>query len=183
MIPSSVFVVTAALQNKFPLFNKFSKNPCSMPKTWTHVLSTSGCKSNIFTKNFPIRYNVTYPEKIAFSKMLALELLCNSLCGPLPKILESSCLYESNRHQQTRRRGCHGWELQDELFALCGWIYILYCMRGSSQHGLQHAFDRFSAACDQAGKKISTKTIEALCLSRRPRQCVMQVSRNTLQQL
>jgi len=37
-------------------------------------------------------------------------------------------------------------------------------MRRSSQQGLQHAFDRFSAACDQAGTKISTKKIEALCL-------------------
>ena len=40
-----------------------------------------------------------------------------------------------------------------------------YRMRWSSQHGLQHAFDRFYAACDQAGTKISTKTIEVLCLS------------------
>jgi len=31
--------------------------------------------------------------------------------------------------------------------------------------------------------KISTKNIEALCLSRRPRQCILQVSRNTLQQV
>ena len=31
-----------------------------------------------------------------------------------------------------------------------------YCMRGCSQQGLLHAFDRFYAACDQAGTKIST---------------------------
>ena len=55
------------------------------------------------------------------------------------------------------------------------------CMRGSSQQGLQHAFDRFSDACDQAGTKISTKKIEVLCLSRRPRKCVLQVSGNILQ--
>jgi len=30
-------------------------------------------------------------------------------------------------------------------------------MRGPSQQGLQHAFDRFSAECHQAGTKISTK--------------------------
>jgi len=57
------------------------------------------------------------------------------------------------------------------------------CMRGSSQQGLQHAVDRFSAACEQAGKKISTKKIEVLCLSRHPRQCILQVSGNALQQL
>jgi len=56
-------------------------------------------------------------------------------------------------------------------------------MRGSSQQGLQHAFDRFSAAHDQAGTKISTKKIEVLCLSRRPRQFILQISGDTLQQV
>ena len=37
-------------------------------------------------------------------------------------------------------------------------------MRGSSQQGLQHAFDRFSAACDQTGTKISTKKLR-YCVS------------------
>ena len=54
-----------------------------------------------------------------------------------------------------------------------------YCMHKSSQQGLQHAFDRFSVACDQAG----TKKIEVLCHSRHPRQCFLQVSGNTLQQV
>jgi len=39
-------------------------------------------------------------------------------------------------------------------------------MRGSSQQGLQHALDRFSAECDQAGTKTNTKKIEVLHLSR-----------------
>jgi len=43
-------------------------------------------------------------------------------------------------------------------------------MRGSSQQGLQHTFDRFSDACDRAGTKISTKTTEVLCLSRHLKQ-------------
>jgi len=55
-------------------------------------------------------------------------------------------------------------------------------MRGSSQQGLQHTFDRFYSACDQAGTKISNKKIEVLCLPRRP-QCILQVSGNTLQQV
>jgi len=56
-------------------------------------------------------------------------------------------------------------------------------MRGSCQSGLQHAFDWFSTACDQAGTKISTRKIEVLFLSRRPRQCILQISGNTLQQV
>jgi len=56
-------------------------------------------------------------------------------------------------------------------------------MHGSSQQGLQHAFDRFYAACNQAGTKISAKMIDVLCLSRRPRQCMLQVSGNIQQQV
>ena len=41
-------------------------------------------------------------------------------------------------------------------------------MRGSSQQGLQHAFDRFCVAFDQAGTKIKTKKMEVLCLSKTP---------------
>ena len=33
----------------------------------------------------------------------------------------------------------------------------------SSQQGLQHALDRFSAACDRTGMKITTKKTEVLC--------------------
>jgi len=100
-----------------------------------------------------------------------------------PKNLESPGLYELDRQPQTRRRGSHCWELQNERFAFCGRIGIWHCMRGSSQQGFQHAFDRFSTAADQTGTKISTKKIEALCLSRRPGQCILQVSGNTLQQV
>jgi len=50
----------------------------------------------------------------------------------------------------------------------------------SFQQCLQHALDRFSAACDRTGMKINTKNSEALCLSTNPRQCMLQVSGNTL---
>jgi len=53
----------------------------------------------------------------------------------------------------------------------------------SSQQCLQHALDRFSAACDRAGMKINTKYTEVLCLSTKPRQCMLQVSGNTLQEV
>jgi len=52
--------------------------------------------------------------------MLALELMFNSLCGPLPKYLESPGQYDLYRELQTRRRWCHSWELQDEPFAFDG---------------------------------------------------------------
>jgi len=58
---------------------------------------------------------------------------------------------------------------------------VSYRMRGSSQQGLQLAIDRFSTACDQEGTEISSKTIAVFCLLKRPRQCILQVSGNTLQ--
>jgi len=42
MTPSVVFVAAAALHYKFPISSQFSKNAGSLPKTYTHVLSTSG---------------------------------------------------------------------------------------------------------------------------------------------
>ena len=62
------------------------------------------------------------------------------------------------------------------------------CMRGSSQQGLHQVLDRFSAACEQEGSKISSEKIEVLCLAqgfldRRPRQYFLQVSGNALQQV
>ena len=58
---------------------------------------------------------------------------------------------------QTRRRRCHYWELPRWTVGLLQTNW--YRMRGSSQRGLQHAFDRFSDACDQAGTKISSKKL------------------------
>jgi len=53
IIPNAVFVAAVALQNKFPLARKFSRNPGSMPKTYTHVLSTSRKHTSGFlVKNF-----------------------------------------------------------------------------------------------------------------------------------
>jgi len=46
MIPGAVFVAAAALQNKFPLFGKFSRNPGNMPEKYRHVSSTSGKYGN-----------------------------------------------------------------------------------------------------------------------------------------
>ena len=67
-------------------------------------------------------WNVTYPEKSHYARCPALELLCNSLCGPFPKKSKSPGLYELDRQSQARRRGFQCWELQDEPFAFCGRI-------------------------------------------------------------
>jgi len=37
MIPSTVLFAAVALQDKVPLSSKFSRNPWSMPKTYTHM--------------------------------------------------------------------------------------------------------------------------------------------------
>jgi len=49
--------------------------------------------------------------------------------------------------------------------------------------GLQHALDRCFPACERAGIKLITKNTEVLCLSTNQRQCILQVSGNTLQQV
>jgi len=46
----------------------------------------------------------------------------------------------------------------------------------SLEQGLQHALDRFSAACNQAGMKIKTEKTEILCLSKNPGQCTLHLS-------
>jgi len=94
--------------------------------------------------------------------MLAVELLCNSLCGPLPKTLKSPGLYELDRLSQKHRRGCHCWELQNEPFAFCGRIDT-ECVDLRNKVFSSHW--SVSAACDQ-GTKISSKKIEVLCLAK-----------------
>ena len=68
-----------------------------------------------------------------------------------------------------------------------GSIHLLFAdglvLLSSSQKGLQHAFNRLSAAYNLAGMKISIKKTEVLWLSRKPRQCTLQVNGNTLQQV
>jgi len=49
------------------------------------------------------------PKQSHYVRCPALELLCNGLCGPLPKKLET---HESNRQSQPSGQGCHLWGLQ-----------------------------------------------------------------------
>ena len=53
MIPSVVLFAAIALQKKFLLSSKFSRNHGNMSKTYTHVLSTSGkYMAGFFMKSF-----------------------------------------------------------------------------------------------------------------------------------
>jgi len=67
--------------------------------------------------------------------------------------------------------GTARWLFADEL-VLDAWVFSTW-----SSARIWSFFD----ACGQAGTKISTEKTEVLCLSRRPRQCILQVSGNTLQ--
>jgi len=54
----------------------------------------------------------------------------------------------------------------------------------TSQQGVQNALIGFQLrASKQAGTKFNTKKTDVLCLTRRPKQCIQQVSGNTLQQV
>ena len=52
----------------------------------------------------------------------------------------------------------------------------------SSKSYLQHALDRFSDACLDAGMKVSTAKTDIMCLSRHPVQCSFQTNGVTFQQ-
>ena len=60
-------------------------------------------------------------------------------------------------------------------------LVLLASSEQSIRH--RHAHDQYSSACDRVGMKFSTKKTEVLCLSRTPRQCMLQVRGNTLQQV
>jgi len=49
----------------------------------------------------------------------------------------------------------------------------------SCQQNLQHAVDKFSAACDQGRMKTSTKKTKMMCLFRDPRQCMLLAAVNS----
>jgi len=87
--------------------------------------------------------------------------------------LRTTGIHKLDRQSQPSRRRGRGRELQDQPFTFCrrfGTASIVFS-------------NRFSATCGRAGMKISTKNTKVLCLSTDPRQCMRQVSRNTLQQL
>ena len=85
-----------------------------------------------------------------------------------------------DRQSQPNGRGCRLWELQNLPFAFCERFGTV---SSNFSTGPSKCTYRFSAACIQAGTKISPEKSDALCLSRRPKQFIQQVSGNTLQQV
>jgi len=100
-------------------------------------------------------------KKSHYARCLTLELLCNNLWSSSKKFGEPLSIWIGYTLTDASTRvsllGTAGW-------TVCFLRTNLYCMRRSSQQGLQPAFDRFCVACDRAGTKISTMKIEALCL-------------------
>jgi len=90
MIPSAVFVATVALQKKFLLSSKLSRNPGSIPKTYTYVLSTSG------------KYVVVFLVK-SFGVCCGSTVLTGAYCWPsshripVQKIVSMSTKFNHNR--------------------------------------------------------------------------------------
>jgi len=105
------------------------------------------------------------PKKSHCARCPALELLCNSLCG-LPLKNWRALVYVNwiDSHRPVDK-GVNVGNCRMNRVLLCVLLANWYHMRGSSQQGLQLTFDRFSAACDQKGTKISSKKIEVLFLA------------------
>jgi exonuclease III len=81
-----------------------------------------------------------------------------------------------------RSQGCEGVRIGDQKIR-----HLLFAddlvLFGSSEANLQHALEKFAAACVEAGMKISVAKSEALVLSRTPTQCTLHVSGVPLRQV
>jgi len=78
--PSAVFVAPVALQNKFPLANKFCRSPGSLPKTYTHVSSTSGkYMAGFLVKSFGVVAGVRFSQVPLAGRQITAFLL-SQLC-------------------------------------------------------------------------------------------------------
>ena len=172
MIRSAILVPAATLQTKYTLSRKFSRNCESMPKTSTHILSTS----RKYTTGFLVKR-------------------FGECCGS--SVLTVACCWHSSLLILFRRLCPCRWGDTSEPFALCvglrkgrvlpPLLFIFYInsidsqnrveecvvvgrinhllftndsillVSSESERGLQHSLDRFAAACDQVGKTIRTE--------------------------
>jgi len=90
MIPNAVFVAATAVQNKFPLSSKVSRNPGSMPKTYTHVLSTSG----MYMAGFRVK---SFGECCANAVLTGISFWPPTNCIPVQKVVSLSTELTQNR--------------------------------------------------------------------------------------
>jgi len=75
------------------------------------------------------------------------------------------------------------WCRQWHNFWLSNDLRLDIAVLASFQQGFHHELDRFPAACDQTGIKISIEKNEILCLFGKPSQFALRVSGNRLQQV
>jgi len=125
-----------------------------------------------------IWWKAIYPETITSLKMSGPRTVVHDLRGPLPKSWRPMNWIDSHSRVD---------EGAEWTFGKCRIYPLLFASNlvvlATSQQCLQNAVDQFSAACIQAGTKISPKRTDVLSLSGRPKQCTLQVSGNTLQQV
>ena len=90
------------------------------------------------------------------------------------------CLYELDLQMQPSWWVCHDWKLKNQLPAMCWWFDT-----ASTKSGIQYTLNRFAAAYDTAGIKISmVKTdVPVLHVSRNTNQCVLQLNGVTQKQV
>jgi len=92
--------------------------------------------------------------------------------------LKSPDLYELDRQPQKHQRGCHCWESQDEPFAFSGRIGTA-CVERRNRVFSSHLIGFLL----RATKKERKSTLKRSRCYVSPRQCFLQMSTNTLQQV
>jgi len=119
-----------------------------------------------------------FPKQSHHLRCPALELLCMTYVALSQKIWRPMNWIDSHSPVD---------EGAEWTFGKCRICPLLFAsdlvLLATSQQCLQNAIDQFSAVCIQAGTKISPERTDVLCLSGRPKQCTLQVSGNTLQQV
>ena len=96
-----------------------------------------------------------------------------------PQKFEEPGLYELDRQSHKRRQGWHCWELQDEPFSFCGWTGTA-CVDLRNRVLSSHLIG-FLLRATKKKRKSALKDWGITYVS--PRQCFLQVSTNTLQQV
>ena len=131
MMPSAIFVLTAALQTKFSLSSKFLKNLRSMPNLSTPVLSTSRKHTTgFFVKSFgkccgkavltvacywpssriPAQNYVSVSAELIYNRSFTVGVDTTRVCVvTLPLHIQ----YEFDKQSLPSQRWCHCWKLQD----------------------------------------------------------------------
>jgi len=173
---STVFVVAVALQTKFSLSRGFN---------FWEILGVCQKRPHMFywPRKHTTRFLVkSFGECWSSTVLTAACYWLSSCCIPAQKFMSVTAEWQPF----TVGVGLDKCVCCHHSSSQCMWIWIdshspfdevgaagltfCFCERlvplASSQQDLQHALSWFSAACDQAGMKVSSKQTEVLCLSR-----------------